>query len=773
MMVKEPDNAFVFNAPWIGPERPTKNNCCFRAVREFPLDSAPQQAFLRIAADSCYRIWLNGEFLGTGPVRGTRGLNYFDTYEVAVKLRKGQNLLAAEVYSPIDENFILAPVTPALRLEIPGIVGTDTEWRLQIAEEYRPDVPAWTIQAGFMEFRDLRLEPAGWERKPNADWPQAVCVANAKLLGKALKARNVPALDLTIQRATDLLRAAEVPAGGEKVELEALSKYLNAEPHAQLKAGRMAGSVILPDREKSGVSLVYDFDREIIGRLLVAVDAPAGTVVDVIYGEELFRNERVQSDFYANPNYRFTDRYILREGENRIGSVMSDRGIKLVQLIFRNFDRPVTLRSVEAEMIRYPYAKVGRFFCSDPLLNKIQEICVETLDVCTTDIFMDCPWRERAFWVNDLVVENRTTLAAFGVCDVHRRAFELAFSQQREDGLVPGLCPAPEKHPMVLPPTNFFLFIMLKDYLLASGDRETVKTYLPNLRRIIDAFEAQVDENGITSAPTEHWNFYDWGFELAGYSFNGCRESMINSLYIIALKLYMEFDGANPEYEARIKRTVDGMKKVFLVGDSGYLVDPAMVNRRDPQTMKLQEHTVLSSQLAHALALATGEFTGETERKFVAALTDPGVHMPEFYLHFFVFRELVRHGNRQEVVNRLRRYWGKAVMTGFPALYEAGVHKFGREAMSEAGSLCHGFGTAPIEFFQTGILGVEALTPGFGRFRFSPSLCDLEFAEGRIPTPNGNIFVRIEKGKTYIRIPEGCVAVRDNGMELNSGEHEL
>ena len=35
------------------------------------------------------------------------------------------------------------------------------------------------------------------------------------------------------------------------------------------------------------VALVFDFDRELIGRLRVVAEAPAGTVVDIVYGAYL------------------------------------------------------------------------------------------------------------------------------------------------------------------------------------------------------------------------------------------------------------------------------------------------------------------------------------------------------------------------------------------------------------------------------------------------------------------------------------------------------
>ena len=144
-------------------------------------------------------------------------------------------------------------------------------------------------------------------------------------------------------------------------------------------------------------------------------------------------------------------------------------------------------------------------------------------------------------------------------------------------------------------------------------------------------------------------------------------------------------------------------------------------------------------------------------------------------MHFYVFRAMIRHSRRRAGLERIRRHWGRMARTGFPTLYEAGVYQIGRASQNRSGSLCHGFGTSPLEFLQTGILGVTAVAPGFAEFSFRPALLDLTFAEGRIPTPRGNIAVRLERSgqgiEAELRIPEGCSAVLPDGSKLETGTH--
>ena len=763
-----PKDSFRFSADWITlPEADKQPNVYFRAFRSFRLDQVPEQALLRIAADSFYLLYLNGRQVSTGPVRGTWTVNYFDTLDVTEYLHPGENRIGVLVHSPITEPFIVAPVEAALLLEIPGIISSGPDWLVQRAPEWKRDVPLFSLQTGYMDYCDLRQEPEGWlTGKLDASWQPARCVSpTSPLRSKHLLPRDVPALREFVLSPIHILEPHEVAPLPENEE-EKLATQLNNDILTPLPAGRISGLSLLTSLEadgiceiapdpssRRGVSFILDFGRSLVGNLSVRLSAPAGTIVDVTYSEEIWRakGDRLRAQYACSPNYNFADRYLLKEGENLIGTQVTQRGFRMVQLTIRNFAEPVRILQARACGGEYPYIRRGVFHCSDPLLDRIWNMCLDTLQACTTDVFLDCPWRERAFWVNDLIVENRTSLAAFGASPVHRRAFALAFSQQREDGYLPGVCPAPAGTPkdnIVLFPTNLLIVIMLHDYLMASGDRETVACYLPNVERILDAFEALADEKGILTVPEGIWNFYDWSFELNDYSFSPARESMINFLYVTALRTYRDLCRTcgrpcdTETLERRALRTATAVQEEFVSPQTGLLEDNV---RHQDKPAKL------SSQLAHAFALLSGMVREENRTRFLGALTDPTLLQPELYLHLFVFDAMMLAGE-EALANglaRIRRYWGKCVDTGYPTLYEAAIHQFGRDAFFEAGSLCHGFGTSPIRFFHNVILGVRPLSPGYQEFAVEPRLFDLDFASGRIPTPAGEIAL------DCLRTPEG------------------
>ncbi len=763
-IVKEPEEDFKFSARWIAPQ---KAECYFDTRTEFYLESVPEHTLLRITADYTYHLEINGIVCGHGPIRGTVRLQYFDTIDVADALKPGKNTVMVRVHSPAKPDFITSPVTPALLLELPGIVKTDTNWQVRTLPEWKSNVPLFTLQTGVMEYRDFRVAPGEWE--------SAVEVTNPRLLSKKLVPRDIPALDIFTVRPTDISAMAELPAG-DADSLENLAAFLNQEKWLPMPENRFDGSVIQPS---CSAAIVWDFAGEWIGQLKLEIEAPAGTIVDVTYGEEPWHDGRLRALFPRDENiYRFTDRYILKAGRNTIGTTMTERGFRYIQVIFRNFAEPIRINDISAEVLRYPYVDRGAFHCSDPLLNAVYAQCTETMKACTTDIFLDCPWRERAFWINDLVVENRTSLAAFGASAVHKRAFDLAFSQQNEAGLVPGLCPQPPDANFVLPSTNFFLVMMLDDYLKFSGDTDTVRRHLAGVEKIFENFESRVDTDGLTCSPPELWNFYDWGFELDCLSFSGLRESMINSLYVYAMKLFIRLADAvkyqSPhiqEYGSRIARTSMAIERVFRDKTSGCIADPVI--RKNTQAIMVREGVqgTISSQLSHAMVLLAGVGSDSLKESCIKALTDENIHIPEFYLHDFVLMAMSRNGLVRQGVERVRKYWGPMAMTGLPAVYEAGIHEVGRASMDDTGSLCHGFATAPVAFLQNGVLGVTLTSDK--TFDFRPDLAGLEFAEGRIPAAYGNISVRLNVAGAEIRIPLNCEAKLKNDRILKGGCHKL
>lgn len=766
---------------WIAPPNSRNiHNYYFRARNQFELYKIPDEPVLHIGAESSYVLYVNGTETGRGPARGTRRYNYYDSYDIKSLLHTGENIIAVLVQCMNRDTFTAVPAQPGLIVEVNGAVASNSTWEVCTAKDWRRDTEPYCIQSGQSEWRDLRLEPAGWTTcQDQLHWKAAWEIPKSSVIyTKKLLPRTIPALTEKTLYPVDIPVTAGVPALSD-ADATGVFKIMNGEVYsAPLKdqaALLMREDIyarIKPDGNNSGFTMIFDFGAEISGRFELDISAPEGTIVDVCYDESV-RKDRLAGR-HSYEEYHFTDRYILRQGRQKIGNSILERGFKMVQIVCRNFKDVIEIHQVKAIKSVYPFVQRASFNSDDVLLNQIWNACRETLESCTTDIFTDCPWRERAFWVNDLIVENMTSLQAFGLSEVHRRAFRLAFSNSVEGALLPGVCPCPAgADNLILVPTNLFIILTLKDYLMYSGDRELVKEFMPEIIQILETFSSWEDKNGFIAAPGKYWNFFDWGFELNKISLNGKLTSLLNYLYLMAMKTVLELAKLTGEkidrdkYRKRITKTSSNLEKHFFKDNVKRLAD----------WIENGECSTHSSQLAHAFALLSGEYSRTSRKYFEDALSDKNILMPELYLHYFVFHAMELCGKEAESLARIRKYWGNIVRTGSPTIWEAGIHEHGKAAFGGDGSLCHGFSTSPIDFLQTVILGIRPLSPGFSVFQVRPRLLDLKFAEGRVPTPHGNIFIRwkLESGrmKVELRVPEGTVAQISEGRSYTAGTHNF
>lgn len=768
-----------WSARWIAaPGAADRTNVLFRARTSITLDALPRTAPMLVAAETVYRIYINGTSAARGPARGTRAVNFYDGLDVAPLLRAGRNWIAVEVHSPNRPTYKAAPAQPALRLQCDALgLATDASWETQLAPDWRTDAPLYTYQIGFMEWRDLGREPAGWRLGADTSlWtPAGSTSAGAAIERKALLPRDVPPLAEWAYCPVDAPVMTRTPARYD-AEGDVVARLMDEEEHVPLSPAVClpltepwgGPAIVQPQPDGAGVCLILDFGREINGRLELDVEAPAGAILDIGYEEEL-QHGRLPLMHGA---YAFADRYILREGRQTVGNAFAERGYRLVQIALRNFKRPIRIHRATAVDRRYPYVDRGSFTCSDAQLNAIWKICEETLRACTTDTFVDCPWRENTLYYNDLIVENVASLEAFGDARIVARCLRLAVSQLRPNGLIPtavpaglldGLTPDQSADRLTLPASNLFLPCMLEEYLLYTGDRRLVDELLPVLRKMLGTVAEWEDADGLLTPPGQYWNFIDWSYPEP---LDGLNTSTLNWIYVWALDVAARLmrrvgrDGEAPTLERRAAHTTAGIERRFWSDERRCYLEHLPGVTVKP----------LASQLSHAMALLSGRLPAERAGRALDALLDADLPAPDLYLQHLALRALTACGAADRALERIRRYWGPIALSGSPTVWECGVHTPGKAAFGNAGSLCHGFSTAPIDFLQTVVLGVRPLEPGFARCRIAPHSLGLEQARGRVPTPRGDLEIAWTRagGATAatIRVPAGIALDLPSGRRI-------
>jgi alpha-L-rhamnosidase len=765
-------NSPKFEAKWIGAgQSETETNVTFLARTRFfytPSSSTPP---LFISADSRYVLFLNGARVGSGPARGSVKRFFYDTYDVGAFLKPGWNICAAEVHSPIISTYTAAPVTAALFVEMDGILKTGGHWEVAKDPSRFSDIPLFTFQMGYSEMRDLRLEEPGWKTLPgirSSAWIDAVELADANALGgRGLHPRNIPSLcerEFSFCKVVSHGAVPRVGSGSAHDRNFAQKVHAELHFHADLPSVRpLAGNevVIMPSKTGRGAFLILDFEREMVGNVFFEMDAPAGTIVDIAYGECLHGDRVLPRKF----SYSMADRFILSGGRQRVENLAHDRGFRFLQFVVREFDTPVTIHEAGVYDRRFPMAVRSRFSCDDPFYCRLWHICEETISACAVDTLIDCPWREQALWLNDMLVVFSFYLSLTGDKNLPARCLRLGWDGQNSDGVIPVVPPSTAE---LFPSMGAVAAVMLHDYYLYTGDLETVRELMPGLKRTLAAYDRWRNQDGLIPNQAGMTNFIDWAYSSDVAELGGAT-AILNVLVAAGYKCAATLWEALGEFQAKD----DCM--AFSETLMGALIDRLWDWERSrfiDCTLPDGENTF--SQHPHAVGLFFDLFPESLRAEALDAMLAEGVVEAELYFQHFVISALAKSDREGEAAGKIRELWGSMVDQGAATVWEA---KAGSHAFEGCGSLCHAFSCTPLYFMQTVLLGVRPVKAGFAEFAFRPRSLHLSACRGSIPTPKGEIRVEwtAKNGilKVLLEVPRGTVAILEDGSRLGHGVHHL
>src|SRR5690606_16723481 len=124
-------------------------------------------------------------------------------------------------------------------------------------------------------------------------------------------------------------------------------------------------------------------------------------------------------------------------------------------------------------------------------------------------------------------------------------------------------------------------------------------------------------------------------------------------------------------------------------------------------------------------------------------------------LGFYLAEALFETGSARQALDYLREKWVPLAKTGTFAEH------FGSDYNT---SFCHGWGAGPVMQLPAYVLGIRPVEPGWAAVETVPMTSGLEWAEGTVPTPRGDIFVkwRLVDGKPKLdtKVPDGVRVVR-------------
>lgn len=519
-----------------------------------------------------------------------------------------------------------------------------------------------------------------------------------------------------------------------------------------------------PLRLKPGQShsILLDFEREYLGHFEIDIDAPAGTVLDLAYGEHL-REDGALALFESNPFTHTADRYVCAGGRQVIEG-FHPRGGRFAQLTIRPTsanEQAIQLHRVRLRSARAWPSADATFQCSRPSWNRAWQLAIDTLEASTEDTFCDSPWRERGTYLADSYVQSLSHLAVCRDRRIVGRTLELFAQSQRADGQI--ACVAAGW--LNVPHADFSLIyaIWLRDVWARTGDMKPVRQNLS----VIDRLFASPTWKASTHSPL--WDsdpslrvFIDWGASRDHRALD--ENGVLNAFRCDALAAAAQLNQAagRPDVAKTYEEQHRAVAAAFR--DRLWLPDHGRFAPGTSEGQPCEADSLHTNILALAYDLCNKEQRPGTADYVIhrlqantahAARGEPADDFAELYFLHYAFEALLKLDRRDMIETLIEECLELMERHGAWAYWEC-LHR----GVNGRGSWCHAWSTAPLSYFSREVLGVREAEPGQpDRVRIDPRTQAIDHASGTVPHARGLIHIRWQRDKN------GCLDLQASGPD--------
>jgi len=147
------------------------------------------------------------------------------------------------------------------------------------------------------------------------------------------------------------------------------------------------------------------------------------------------------------------------------------------------------------------------------------------------------------------------------------------------------------------------------------------------------------------------------------------------------------------------------------------------------------------------------------------------------YMRFYELEALCALGEQSYVLNEMKDYWGGMLKLGATSFWEeynptkSGAEHYAMYGREFGKSLCHAWGASPLYLLGKYYLGVKPTAPGYAAYLVEPNLGGLQWMQGKVPTPDGNIELYVSKSEVKVRGVAGEGTLRLKSRTLPSGSN--
>lgn len=731
-----------WSATWISDNHDKDYPVAPMLRKAFAIDKEVAQARLYISAAAYYKVAVNGR-----PVTDTHlnpGFTHYDkrnlynTYDITRLLCKGENVLSAVLGNGFYNE--AAPVATwsyeqarwrnrARMIGEVHITYADGEKRIITSG------PDWKTATGPYvqnniysgDTYDARLQPEGWD-KPGFDdsqWENAVKV-------------DAPSSQLVSQNMPPIVTDRDI---------------------APVKVRSFGDTVY-----------VYDFGINMSGVCTLFFKGEKGTRLSMQHGELLKDNGRIEMrnlDIYYKPMPGLdfqTDVYVSNGEEDTFTPDFTYHGFRYVEV---RADRPVTLgkENLTAHFIHTAVPKVGKFSCSNQLLNSIWEAANQSYLCNLMSIPTDCPQREKNGWTADAHVTMELGLMNYDGITFYEKWLDDVIDNQNEEGRISGIIPSSGwgYDDWIGPVWDAAMFIVPMTIYQYYGDTRSIEKMWPVCSKYLTYLAGRENEEGTVTYGIGDWVFYK---TQTPTDYTTTCYYYLDNLYMAQFAALLGKDGSCYAQKAEELKT--------------------LINRKyfDPQKAVYANGSQAAQGVALYLGIVPQEYEQQVADQLAAAIEKNGCLLDFGVLGSkTVLRALSQYGHADLAYRLAIREetpsWGNWIKQGFTTMAETWVlsPEF-RDA-----SVNHMFLGDINAWMYSALAGInyDEKQPGFEHILLTPHFVEgLDWVKAEYKSVKGLIRSEWKREKGHIilnvAIPVNTTAtVKCNGqkIELGSGRHQL
>jgi hypothetical protein len=745
-----------WQAQWIWMPANTVSNMML-ARKTFTLLKVSEKAQLSITASSQYELYVNSQYMARGPARCASHHQSFDVHDVTDLLQAGQNVLAIRVHFQREGISFYDTARAGLLVQLHGAtrdIWSDASWRVQPDESWHNAAPPMArFHLEVCDRVDLRRRIKGWTTLDfdDRDWPRAEVLKRTS--GWPLPPANdhpthlIPPWTSLVERDIPYLKETVV-SGVEPVMIHRLraphvgDAWADAPVITKIPVSANKGKpgrITANDSDTCRV-LVYDLGEVKNGRPYLEIEAPSGTVVDVMAAPYLL------GDCIRSPivDSTYVDRIIL-SGDRERWEAFYSKPMRWMAVVFRRLSGEAMVYDAGLVQSKYPFTQLGHFQAREtPELHRLWTAATKTIDVCTIDAYTD-NYRERRQYAQTAYYACLGNYAIFGDTKLQRRYLVQIAQEQLANGIMPAYAPRHGNDFMVILDSNCFWLRGLHQYLLYSGDTTTTRELLPAARKLLELLHSYTNALGLIDSPA-----YPYWLDHAVNDRRGAN-FCLNAHYLGALEDFTRvltwLNEPDPSsYQTRANQVREALREQLWDSQRKLFCDAIIDGQRSS----------LFSEHANAMALAMDVATPRQAKLINHQLLardshdyirrESGLTMVTPAMSYYLHAGLCKHGYVAESLRMLQdrfnhmlhpgtngTLWEEWWLDGTGRTGKLNKHKTRSDAQTES--------AFPPALLVEYILGIRPMQPGLRKVTLFRSRSGLRDIEGSIPSPEGILSV--------------------------------